>query len=217
MISTVRRLHRRYVGTFHAEMRFPTFPRFIQEEIRCSVDPVRYGTLGLAIERLRSEKVEGDFAELGVWRGETSRFFHLCAPERVLHLFDTFCGFPDGFTEDQPDRFSETSVELVKQRLGNTHNVEFHVGCFPDTAAGLETRGFALVMLDADCYRSTLSGLQFFYPRTAPGGYVFLHDFNNPESERGVSRAASEFMSDKPELLVEVPDTWGSVFFRKLR
>jgi O-methyltransferase len=197
-------------------MRFPTFPARVHEEIRYSVDPVRYATLGLAVERLRSEDVAGDFAELGVWRGDTSRFLHLCAPERVLHLFDTFSGFPEGLTDDKPHRFKNTNLDVVKNRLGDTDNVAFHVGCFPSTTAGLETRRFALVMLDADCYPSTLSGLQFFYPRTVPGGYIFLHDFNSPESNHGVSRAASEFMLDRLERVMEIPDTWGSAFFRKV-
>lgn len=216
MIDTLRRIHHRYVGRFHSEMRFPTFARFVKEEVRNSVDPVRYATLGLAVQRLKLEGIEGEMAELGVWRGVTSRFLHLSAPERVLHLFDTFCGFPKGLTNDKPSRFNGTSLELVKNRLGDTKNVEFHVGCFPATTGGLDSKRFALVVLDADCYPSTLSGLQFFYPRVSPGGYIFLHDFNSPESDHGVCRATSDFMSDKPEYLIEIPDTWGSAFFRRV-
>lgn len=215
-INVLRRVHRRYVGQFHSEMRFPTFSPLVRQEVRHSADPVRYATLGLAVERLKSEGVEGDFAELGVWRGDTSHFLRLCAPERVLHLFDTFSGFPDGLTDDKPDRFNDTSVDFVKQRIGDTRNVVFHVGSFPGTTAGLETKRFALVMLDADCYPSTFAGLDFFYSRTIPGGYVFLHDFNSPESGHGVGRAAGEFMSGKPERIIEIPDTWGSAFFRKV-
>jgi O-methyltransferase len=214
-IRPLRRVHRWYVGRFRSEMRFPTFSNYVEEEITYSPDPVRYATLGLAVERLKREGIQGDFAELGVWRGDTSHLLHLCAPERVLHLFDTFSGFPDGFTSDKPERFRDTSLELVKNRIGDLTNVVFHIGCFPSTAAGLERKRFALVMLDADCHASTLSGLQFFYPRTAAGGYIFLHDFNSPESDHGVSRATGEFMVDKPEHIVEIPDTWGSAFFRK--
>jgi O-methyltransferase len=215
-INALRRAHRRYVGQFRSEMRFPTFSPLIREEVRHSADPVRYATLGLAVERLKSEGVGGDFAELGVWRGDTSRFLHLSAPGRILHLFDTFSGFPHGLTDDKPDRFNDTSVDFVKRRIEDTCNVVFHVGSFPATTVGLEAKRFALVMLDADCYSSTLAGLDFFYARTVPGGYIFLHDFNSPESGHGVGRAASEFMSGKPERIVEIPDTWGSAFFRKV-
>ena len=134
----------------------------------------------------------------------------------IRDRFDTFSGFPDGLTDDKPDRFNDTSVDFVKRRIADTRNVVFHVGSFPATTAGLEAKRFALVMLDADCYPSTLAGLHFFYSRTIPGGYIFLHDFNSPESSHGVGRAAAEFMSDKAERIVEIPDTWGSAFFRKV-
>ena len=49
-----------------------------------------------------------------------------------------------------------------------------------------------------------------------PGAYFFMHDFNNPESNHAISRAAQEFLADKPERLVEIPDVWGSALFRKL-
>jgi O-methyltransferase len=47
------------------------------------------------------------------------------------------------------------------------------------------------------------------------GGYFFLHDFNSPESNAGISRAAFEFLADKPELLIEIPDFHGSAMFRR--
>jgi O-methyltransferase len=49
-----------------------------------------------------------------------------------------------------------------------------------------------------------------------PGGYFFMHDFNSPESNYAISRATHEYMSDKPEMIVEIPDEWGSAVFRKL-
>jgi O-methyltransferase len=72
-------------------------------------------------------------------------------------------------------------------------------------------------MLDFDLYKSALDVFRFFYPRLVPGGYFFMHDFNNPESDRAISRAATEFLADKPERLIEIPDEWGSALFRKCR
>jgi O-methyltransferase len=71
-------------------------------------------------------------------------------------------------------------------------------------------------MLDADLFAPTLAGLTFFYQRVTPGGYIFIHDFNSPESDWAVSRAIGEFMKDKPERIVEIPDMGGSVLFRKI-
>jgi O-methyltransferase len=91
------------------------------------------------------------------------------------------------------------------------------VGCFPETAKGLEEETFSLVWLDLDTYKPTMAGLDFFYPRTSRGGYCFLHDYNSPESDYAIRRAVTSFLRDKPEFLVELPDKWGSVMFRKLQ
>ena len=58
--------------------------------------------------------------------------------------------------------------------------------------------------------------MQFFYPRMARGGYFFVHDFNSTESDHAISRAGNEFMADKAELLIEIPDDYGSVLFHKI-
>lgn len=180
-------------------------------------DDVRYATLALAIERIARDRIAGAFAEIGVYRGLTSSFIHRQAPDRQLFLFDTFEGFPDQDLEDGSDtRFKDTSQQGVMNLIGDARNLVFRKGYFPETAVGLEDERFALVMLDVDLYAPALEVFRFFYPRLERGGYFFLHDFNSPESNHGISRAAMEFMSDKPELLIEIPDFHGSALFRKL-
>ena len=72
-------------------------------------------------------------------------------------------------------------------------------------------------MLDADRYQATLDGLDFFYPRLSPGGFIFVHDYHSPESDQGAARAVDHFFRDKPEWPVELPDRDGSVVIRKVR
>jgi O-methyltransferase len=198
-------------------MRFPPYSPAVRDRIETIGDDVRYATLALAIQRLETEGIEGAFAELGVWAGLTSSFIHHQAPHRRLYLFDTFTGFPAGALEKgEDDRFRDTSQAKVATLIGNLDNVVFRAGYFPKTATGLEQERFALVMLDFDLYRSAVDALQFFYPRLVPGGYFFMHDFNSPESDHAISRAATEFLTGRPELLVEIPDEWGSAVFRKI-
>jgi O-methyltransferase len=199
-------------------MRFPPYSPAVRYRIETMGDDVRYATLALAIQRLETEKIDGAFAELGVWAGLTSRFIHHQARHRQLYLFDTFAGFPAGALEKgEDDRFRDTSQEQVAKFIGDLDNVVFRPGYFPQTATGLEQERFALVMLDFDLYRSAIDALQFFYPRLVPGGYFFMHDFNSPESDHAISRAANEFLTSKSEFLIEIPDEWGSVVFRKMR
>jgi O-methyltransferase len=198
-------------------MRFPSYPLDVSCRVKALADEVRYATLALAIQRLESEQIEGAFAELGVYQGVTSRFIHLQSPNRRLYLFDTFEGFPKDAIEAAGDnRFKDTSQEVVGKFIGDRRNVIFRPGYFPQTASGLEDEKFALVMLDFDLYKPAVDAFKFFYPRLVQRGYFFMHDFNSPESGRAISRAAFEFMQDKPELLVEIPDEWGSAVFRKI-
>ncbi len=199
-------------------MKFPTFDPAIQRAALATRDYSRYASLALAIHRVEEEGVPGAFVEVGVYQGATSRFILRCAPGRTLYLFDTFEGFPleDREPENLEDaRFGDTSPERVRRALGAADNVVVRKGRFPGTTVGLEGEGFALVLLDLDVFNPTLAGLEFFYPRLAPGGYLFVHDFNNPESNRACRRAVTEFMSGKPEKIVELPDVWGSVVIRK--
>ena len=199
-------------------MEYPPFDPSIQRAALATLDYARYASLALAIRRLDEESIPGAFAEVGVYRGATSRFILQCAPERTLYLFDTFEGFPlrDREPQNREDsRFRDTSAEVVRRAIGGGGNVVIREGRFPGTAAGLEGERFALALLDLDVYEPTLAGLGFFYPRLAAGGYLFVHDCNSPESNHACRRAVTQFMADKPEKPVELPDVWGSVVFRK--
>ena len=200
-------------------MEFPPFGPDVQRAALATGDYARYASLALAIARIEEEGIPGAFAEVGVYRGATSRFILRCAPRRTLYLFDTFEGFPlaDREPENLGDsRFRDTSSEAVRRSLGAADNVVIRKGRFPATAAGLEGERFAFALLDLDVFEPTLAGLEFFYPRLAHGAYLFVHDFNNPESNRACRRAVTKFMTDKPEQLVELPDVWGSVVLRKI-
>jgi O-methyltransferase len=191
-------------------MRYPTYGPEAAREISASVDKVRLASIALALHTIDSEGVAGAMAELGVYRGELSRVLHRLSPSRRLYLFDTFAGFQDGADA----RFRDTSAAFVRAYIGgDPSKISIREGFFPATAEGLEAESFAFVMLDGDKYDVTLAGLRFFMPRLVKGGYLFAHDFNNPESQHAVSRAFADFFGDsKP--YVEIPDRWGSVVLR---
>jgi len=200
-------------GLLLGSMKFPTYSKDTARRIAFSTDRVRFASLALALETIEREKIPGALAELGVWRGATSSFIHSQLRRRPLYLFDTFTGF--GGKDGADERFRDTSVDVVRRKIGDCSNVIFRPGTFPETARGLESEPFAFVLLDVDKYEPTLAGLNFFYPRLSPGGYLFVHDYNSLD-ERGVSRAVGEFLQGRTEKVVEIPDVWGSVVFRKI-
>ncbi len=185
--------------------------------VRAGNDPVRYGAMLLALETIEKEKITGSLAECGVYQGRLSKFVHGQMPGRKFYLFDTFAGFDERDSDTRTDeRFKDTSAESVLATIGDKKNIVIRQGFFPGTAKGLEKEPFAFVVLDFDKYEPTLEGLKFFYDRVSKGGYIFVHDYNSPESNWACSRAVNEFLNDKPESPIAIPDAWGSVVFRKV-
>ena len=164
-------------------------------------DYVRLKTLEAICRRL--EQVPGAAAELGVNRGGFARWINELLPDRTLYLFDTFTGFDPVESRDCGEGFREahrnTGVETVLNALPHPERAAFRQGLFPGTASGLERERFALVSLDADLEESTLAGLRFFVPRMNEGGYILLHDYNNPKLA-GVRRALERFESENGRL-----------------
>jgi O-methyltransferase len=183
-------------------------------------DNTRRDMLALMLRSVIEQQVPGRFVELGVFKGLTARLIHHYAPERILHLFDTFEGFTDRSSKEELQsvrsraaQFSNTSLERVQRFIGGNDNVRFHKGFFPETVpAELKQERFAFVHLDADLYEPTIEGLWFFYPRMSRRGIIIVHDYN---SWPGVRRAVDEFFADKPELPLSMPDKNGSAVIVK--
>ena len=186
-------------------------------------DLVRRDMLILLCRSLVERNVQGDVAELGVYKGVTARLFHHFLPERQLHLFDTFKGFDARDVAAEAvatglnattEQFSDTSLEAVRSHICPLNeNVHFYRGFFPATVpTELHERKFALAHLDADLYEPILAGLMFFYPRMTKGGFLIVHDYN---AWAGARRAVDEFMPGKLEVAVPMPDKSGSALIIK--
>lgn len=172
------------------------------------------------IEALEEQGVKGAFAELGVYGGNSAKVVHRIAPDRELYLFDTFEGFPDEHASADPGEVTAgdyaCSLDKVRRFLGDHPNIKYCKGVFPDTASMVSPDvSFAMVHLDCDLYVPTKAALEFFYPRMSPGGIMILHDYWS-ECWAGIPRAVDEFLSDKPEGLVRIPDKSGTAVFVKL-
>lgn len=185
-------------------------------------DQVRMYNYWLQIQQIEKDGIKGDFAELGVYKGDSAKLLHLMAPGRTLHLFDTFEGFTT--TDLQPEKgeastyttknFADTSINKVLKNIGgNPTLIKVHAGYFPQSAADKEDVSFALVNLDADLYNPTKAGLEYFYPRLSPGGVIFIHDYNY--KWEGLMKAVDEFVTTIPEKLIFVPDLDSSVMIVK--
>src|SRR5258708_3003216 len=157
---------------------------------------------------LKTQKLPGDIAELGVYRGGSAKLIALLKGDKPLHLFDTFAGMPAvraGLDRHQAGDFADTSLEAVQQYLSAFKGVSFYKGFFPESSRDLAKTPtpFSLVHLDVDIYESTKAGLSFLYPRLVKGAVVISHDYRSQHCP-GVKQAFDEFFADKPELVIQL-------------
>ncbi|MCK0514585.1 TylF/MycF family methyltransferase [Anaerobiospirillum sp. NML120448] len=143
-------------------------------------------------------------AEAGVWRGYFSSLINAAFKDRTIHLFDTFEGFNkeqvnhdfdkgliDNFFKDQQD-FNSTSIDLVKNNLPFKDKACFHKGLFEDTCQEVKDLKFVFTSLDMDLKQPMAAALEFFYERTLPGDFIFMHDHNH-SMIRGIKEVVAEY------------------------
>jgi len=184
-------------------------------------DYIRLSTLELISFEIKKRNLEGNVAELGVYKGKFARYINRFFPERKLYLFDTFEGFDNrditgeksqNFSSGEQD-FSDTSIAAVLERMQFPDKCIPVKGFFPESAKGIED-SFVLVSLDADLYQPIYAGLNFFYPRLVSGGYILIHDFNN-DNYKGSRKAVEQFCSEKNINFVPLPDSGGTAIISK--
>jgi len=185
------------------------------------LDYIRQAALELISHEIYTNKVEGNTAELGVYKGQFAKYINKFFPDRSLYLFDTFEGFSGEDISYEVSQnfssgiqnFSDTSINYVLSQMPFPSRCIIRQGFFPSTAEGLEDR-FAFVSLDSDLYKPIYSGLEYFYPRLTAGGYIFVHDFNN-DAYKGVRQAVTEYCSANGIAYAPIPDSGGTVVIGK--
>lgn len=127
----------------------------------------------------------GAVAEFGVWRGGTALLLrdHLSsqAPDRTLHLFDSFAGLPEANpAKDNHHRegdLADASEAAVRDLFAGATGVVIHPGRFEETVAAVRDQRFCFAHIDADLYSSVLFASNFIFPRLNPGGVIVYDDY----------------------------------------
>jgi hypothetical protein len=208
---------------------FRAYPEFddlykkftVQNAVNNGGDIPRLWSLILNCNQVLEEGIEGDFAELGVWRGNASAVLahYAASAGRTMLLFDTFQGFSKtdltGIDAEKEIAFDNTSITMVKKAVGNDNNCIYVKGFFPGTITDdHRERKYAVISLDCDLYAPTKAGLEFFYQRMPKGGIFFLHDYSS-RHWNGSKLAIDEFCKETEEHIILMPDKSGSAFLRK--
>lgn len=185
-------------------------------------DYFRYRTFELIADQIAG--LRGDVAEVGVFKGYFSRLINMKFPNDVLHMFDTFEGFDaeeasrelkNGHCDAQfIDTFKDTSLEYVMNKMPYKEKCIIRKGLFPGSARGIEAE-FKFVSIDVDFEESIYESLKWFYPRMVEGGYIFVHDYNEPHLS-GVRKAVLRYEEEAGKLVkVPIADKCGTLIIIK--
>ncbi|MGI8787346.1 MAG: TylF/MycF/NovP-related O-methyltransferase [Pyrinomonadaceae bacterium] len=178
------------------------------ERIVCLINAVSY---------IADNKIAGDIAECGVWRGGSMMTVALTLlaledTSRKLYLYDTFEGMSeptafdksiDGVSAEsqmkqEAGKWCYASIEDVRENILSTgypkdkiHLVE---GKIEDTIPKTLPGNLSLLRLDTDWYESTKWELNYLYPRLAPEGVLIIDDYGHWQ---GARRAVDEYFAEQ--------------------
>ncbi|MGH2940688.1 MAG: TylF/MycF/NovP-related O-methyltransferase [Solirubrobacterales bacterium] len=175
--------------------------------------------LTLAWNFVRSEKVEGDYAEFGTYTGRTFvESWRIAAVlgeagRRRLFAFDSFEGLPQMEGIDDTGRWDagdfgvgrrDFEARLRRARIPRDH-VHIVEGFYDKSLAEPERIPLGKVSIawvDCDLYASTVPVLEFLTPRLAQGSILLFDDWFcfKGDPERGEQRACREWLERNPEL-----------------
>lgn len=178
----------------------------------------RISVLRKCIDVIKERNIQGEMAELGVYKGDFSRLLNKYLPDKKIYLFDTFNGFcstRDTVNTEDLEVFKDTSVQYVLSRMEHPEKCIVKKGYFPDTTDGVDEK-FALVSLDCDLYEPILAGLEYFYPRMTPGGLIMVHDFDSYHYA-GTKKAVYEYCNKQGIGIVALTDRCGTAVIVKNR
>lgn len=166
--------------------------------------------------------VEGDVAEVGVFRGGSAKIMLDYRYGRRVWLCDTFTGLPlpqPGFDSpsfhvgDFKANFEdvENYLEQTAQPFDIRKDCVFVIGEFPksmtSTVSEMAMSKFSFVHLDMDLHDGTRDALNFFCTRLSVGGIIVCHDFT---CSRGVRDAVTSFWLANDKRFIMLPVVGGT-------
>jgi O-methyltransferase len=207
--------------------RLQLLPVYEKYKAYTMIDRSSYLTnLGLARE---AGKVSGCVVECGVWRGGMSAgIAEVLGPSRDYYLFDSFEGLPpakegvDGSSaiKYQAEKTSpyyhdncraEIEYATTAMKMSGATSLQLVKGWFENTVPTFVLdQPIALLRLDGDWYESTMTCLEHFAPRVAPGGLIVIDDYLVWD---GCARAVHDYLS-KHSLPHRIEQTRSVVFIR---
>jgi O-methyltransferase len=159
--------------------------------------------------------VPGDTAECGVYLGASS--YLICRANQSSglgkwhHGFDSFEGLsqPGGRDGDfWGGGDLSVPLEACSRNFAEFANCRLYKGWIPERFPEIADKTFSFVHVDVDIYEPTKASVEFFYPRLNAGGILVCDDYGFTTCP-GATRAIDEYLLDKPEKMLSLPDGGG--------
>jgi O-methyltransferase len=158
--------------------------------------------------------VAGDFVELGVYKGHTTRFLarylDFGALDKRWWLYDTFDGIPD----DQKDRGREHltaaaygeafTFEEVRERFAEFPNIVVTKGRVPEVFEETCPERISFLHIDLNNSTAEVAALDALYDRISPGGVIVFDDFGW-NSSHAQAKAETEWFASRGLALLPLP------------
>ena len=157
-------------------------------------------------------KIEGDFVELGCYKGDTSLMLaglivenSVEKPAKKLWIYDSFEGLPEKSRRDisalgmdfQAGVLSVTKREVKERFLrANMPVPMIKKGWFSELTEKDLPEKIAFAFLDGDLYESIRDSLKLVETKMITNGTIVIHDYNNPTLP-GVAKAVNEWLTGR--------------------
>ncbi len=156
-------------------------------------------------------KIDGDYVELGCYRGDTSLLLAdmVKSSGKRLWIYDSFEGLPEKTLEDdsvlgrdfQKGVLNVTKREVKERFLRAGLPVPIiKKAWFAELKEVDLPEKIALAFLDGDLYESIRDSLKLVENKMVPGGVIMVHDYNN-SALPGVARAVNEWLKGKNPMI----------------
>lgn len=205
----------------------PVFGQLAESVVNSKTACLDYDRLYTIYQALVNTNNMGMFvsAEVGVYRGGTSRF--IC--DVILELgtviqhrhygFDTFEGHADqdigAYDSHNTAQFSDTDYDKVKSLLRG-YNCELYRGRFEDRCDAVKDCKFNFVHIDVDLDAPTAHALEFFDRRLDDNGIIIVDDYGTM-SCKGVKVAVDAFLRGRKDDYISLHLLTGQMVLFKRR
>jgi hypothetical protein len=170
------------------------------------------------ITEIERKNVEGDFLELGVFKGFSAYIMlEKGKSDRCYVGFDTFLGLSEPIPGIDGSHWSKGSLAFSEQgvltNLGIYRDrITLIKGQIPQVFLSnpLWGRKFALVHIDLDLYEPTRNALEFGWEKLSNGGSLICDDYGFSTCP-GATKAVNEFLENHPDVQISVLAVGGIV------